>query len=67
MLGRLFVVFTCLFLISLIPVVGIISLLIKWLAWELVIFAPIWIIAYLYMQCPKVKYLIRGISRTLVK
>ena len=67
MLGRVFTVFICLFLISLIPVIGIVSLLAKWLAWELVIFSPIWITMYLYAKCPKVRYLIRGLCRTLIE
>ena len=67
MLGRILTVFICVFLISLIPVIGIISLLVKWLAWELVIFSPIWVTAYLYVKCPKSRYLVRGLCRTLIE
>ena len=52
MAKRILSVLVVLGFLVMVPIVGAITLMIKFIAYELIIFSPVWILTYLYVKNP---------------
>lgn len=62
MAGRIFTILAVLVLLASMPVVGVVSLMIKFIAYELLIFSPAFIAVYLYANSRIFRRVIRTIA-----